>query len=229
MIQPRNFATKSRNISQTIERPPFTPSKKVKILSDIGTPTALNTRVRRSFLLVLLAVSGLGFSVKTSEAEGLSSSKRYFHYRSASGNVTSVRVIRRYYGVIHPDASVDPRLDPRLRRAATIAQERANARTKGRCWRYVKEALVAAGAVTSYPKTHYGAQAGDELMRDYGFKRLPMRDPYAAPVGAVIVYGRGSNGAGHVELRTKNGFVSDYFSKNRCFYPVIAVYGKFSS
>jgi len=48
-------------------------------------------------------------------------------------------------------------------------------------------------------------------------------------VGAVIVYGRGSGGAGHVELRTKQGFVSDYFSKNRCFYPVLAVYGKFSS
>ena len=143
--------------------------------------------------------------------------------------MTSVRIIRRYYGVIHPDANVDPRLDSRLRRAATIAQERANARTKARCWRYVKEALVAAGAVNSYPKTNYAAQAGDELVRDYGFKRLPMRDPYAAPVGAVIVYGRGSNGAGHVELRTKNGFVSDYFSKNRCFYPVIAVYGKFSS
>ena len=63
----------------------------------------------------------------------------------------------------------------------------------------------------------------------HGFKKLPIRDPYAAPLGAVIVYGKGSNGAGHVELRTKNGFVSDYTSKNRCYYPVIAVYGKFSS
>jgi hypothetical protein len=178
---------------------------------------------------VFLAGLALGFSLKDADAEGLSPSKRYFHYRSSGGKVSSVRVIRRYYGVIHADASVDPRIDPRLRRAATIAQERANARTKARCWRYVKEALVAAGAVASYPKTNYAAQAGDELSRDYGFKRLPTRDPYAAPVGAVIVYGRGSNGAGHVELRTKNGFVSDYFSKNRCFYPVLAVYAKFSS
>lgn len=183
----------------------------------------------RSLLLIFLAVFGLAFSLQSARAEGISTSKRYFHYRSTAGKVTGVRIIRRYYGVIHPDAAVDPRLDPRLRRAATIAQERANARTKARCWRYVKEALVAAGAVNSYPKTHYAAQAGDELVRDFGFKRLPVRDPYQAPVGAVIVYGRGSNGAGHVELRTKNGFVSDYFSKNRCFYPVIAVYGKFSS
>ncbi|MDQ3625603.1 MAG: hypothetical protein M3372_00525, partial [Verrucomicrobiota bacterium] len=63
----------------------------------------------------------------------------------------------------------------------------------------------------------------------YGFKKLPMRDPYAAPVGAVIVYGKGAGGAGHVELRTKDGFASDYRSKNRCFYPVIGVYAKFSS
>ncbi|HEX8280092.1 MAG TPA: hypothetical protein VF551_01840 [Chthoniobacterales bacterium] len=93
----------------------------------------------------------------------------------------------------------------------------------------MKEALLAAGAVSSYPKTNYACQAGDELVRNYGFKRLPIRDPYAAPVGAVIVYGQGSGGAGHVELRTKNGFVSDYRSKSKCYYPLLAVYGKFSS
>ena len=83
--------------------------------------------------------------------------------------------------------------------------------------------------MTSYPKTNYAFQAGDELVREYGFKKLPMRDPYAAPLGAVIVYGKGANGAGHVELRTKTGFASDYHSKNRCYYPVLAVYAKFSS
>lgn len=93
----------------------------------------------------------------------------------------------------------------------------------------MKEALLAAGAVSSYPKTAYACQAGEELVHDFGFKRLPVRDPYAAPVGAVIVYGKGSNGAGHVELRTRNGFVSDYRSKDRCYYPVLAVYAKFSS
>ena len=143
-------------------------------------------------------------------------------------------MIRQFYGritvpVIHPEAEVDPRLDPRLRRAATLAEERAHARTRARCWRYVKEALYAAGVVSSYPKTNYACEAGDELVRNFGFKRMPIRDPYAAPVGAVIVYGKGSGGRGHVELRTKNGFVSDYRSKNRCYYPVLAVYGKFTS
>jgi hypothetical protein len=56
---------------------------------------------------------------------------------------------------------------------------------------------------------------------------LPIRDPNAAPIGAVLVYGNKNHG--HVEIRTKDGFVSDYHSKYRCFYPLIAVYGKFGS
>jgi hypothetical protein len=129
--------------------------------------------------------------------------------------------------VTHPQATVDDRFDPRLRRAATIAQERANARSKARCWQYVKTALVESGVINSYPKTNYATQAGDELVRDYGFKRLPIHDQYAAPVGSVLVFGHGTEG--HVVIRTKNGFVSDYWTANRCKYPLVAVYGKFSS
>ena len=143
----------------------------------------------------------------------------------------SARILRHYWNlpVVHPDASVDSRLDPRLRRAATIAQERANARSKSRCWHYVKEALVASGVINSYPKTNYASQAGEELVRDFGFKRLPVRDQFAAPLGSVLVFAQGRNSPGHVEIRTKTGFVSDYWTKNRCKYPLIAVYGKFSS
>ena len=184
---------------------------------------------RPLLLTILAALLSFVAPLTSGRAEGLTTSKTYFNYRSSKGQLHTVRVIRHYRGVIHPDAVLDSRIDPRLRRAATIAQERANARTKARCWRYVKEALVASGAITSYPKTNYACQAGDELAHNYGFKKLSVRDPYAAPIGAVIVYGKGSGGAGHVELRTKNGFVSDYFSKNRCFYPVLAVYAKYSS
>lgn len=163
-------------------------------------------------------------------AEGLLRSQRTFYYRSSDGKVSHARIVRHYFVPrVHPNAAVDPRIDPRLRKAASIAQERAYAHTKARCWRYVKEALLAAGAVDSYPSTAYACQAGTELVEKYGFKRLPIRDPYAAPLGAVIVYGRGAGGAGHVELRTKDGFVSDYRSKYKCYYPVLAVYGKFSS
>lgn len=48
---------------------------------------------------------------------------------------------------------------------------------------------VDAGAVSSYQNTNYVCQAGEELVRDYGFTKLAMRDPEAAPLGAVIVYG----------------------------------------
>jgi hypothetical protein len=140
-----------------------------------------------------------------------------------------VRIIHHYWlrPIVHPFAKVDPRLDSRLARAATLAQERSTAQSRAHCWHYVKEALVSAGVINSYPKTAYAAEAGEELVRDYGFRRLSIRDPYAAPLGAVLVYGDRTRG--HVEIRTKDGFVSDYHSRYRCFYPLVAVYGKFSS
>lgn len=191
----------------------------------------IQKRVHRSFLLLATGLCALAFTNSPVRAEGLSGSRSHFYYRNSSGNISGARIIRRYYRgpIIHPSAQIDPRLDPRLRHAASIAEERSSARTKARCWRYVKQALLDAGAVSSYPKTNYACQAGEELVRDFGFKKLPVRDPYAAPLGAVIVYGKGAGGAGHVELRTKNGFVSDYHSKNKCFYPVLAIYGKFTS
>jgi hypothetical protein len=121
-------------------------------------------------------------------------------------------------------AKVDPKLNPSLARAATIAQDRAYAHSKSRCWRYVKQALVAAGAVSSYPKTALAKQAGDELVRDYGFKKLSVQDPYSAPLGAVLVYG--GNGAGHVEIRNKTGFVSDFRASKPSKRQLIGVYAK---
>jgi hypothetical protein len=137
--------------------------------------------------------------------------------------------MRHYWNlpVFHPDATVDVRLDPRLQKAATIAQERANARSKSRCWQYVKTALVESGVIQSYPKSSYATQAGDELVQSFGFRKLPIHDQYAAPIGSVLVFGHGT--AGHVVIRTKSGFVSDYWTSNRCKYPLVAVYGKFSS
>ena len=195
----------------------------------VGTRLAYTRYVRRFLLFVFLCGFGLALSSIEVRSEGLATSKNRFYYRTPAGSTGSARIIRHYWNVpvFHPDARIDERLDPRLRRAATIAQERANARSKSRCWRYVKEALVASGVIKSYPKTNYASQAGEELVRDYGFKRLPVRDQFAAPVGAVLVFGHGA--AGHVVIRTKTGFVSDYWTSNRCKYPLVAVYGKFSS
>jgi hypothetical protein len=190
------------------------------------------TRFVRGFIFSIFVCSAFcGASVTTLQAAGLYPSKSKFYYRSGAGKTTSARIIYRYRRVqiVHPLARVDSRIDPRLLRAASIADERAHARTQARCWHYVKEALMASGAVNSYPRTAYAYQAGDELVQSYGFKRLSVRDPYEAPLGAVLVYSHGSSGAGHVEIRTRNGFVSDYSSKTRCRYPLLAVYGKFSS
>ncbi len=126
--------------------------------------------------------------------------------------------------LVMPMAKIDPKLDPTLAQAATIAQERANAHSKSRCWRYVKEALLASGAVDSYPKTALAKQAGDELSRNFGFQKLSVTDPYAAPVGSVLVYT--GKGAGHVEIRTKTGFVSDFKAQTPSKRQLLGVYAK---
>lgn len=115
--------------------------------------------------------------------------------------------------------------DASLVKAARIAERRAHAHSQWRCWQYVKDALLAAGAVASRPGTSYACQAGEELTRRHGFVDTGIRNPYRAPVGAVIVYG--GHGAGHVELRTEHGFASDYRSPYRCKYSqVIGIYVK---
>jgi hypothetical protein len=184
--------------------------------------------VQRFFFLAFLSLVGLLSSTINARSEGLAKSRTRFYYSNFDGSVGSARIMRHYWiPVTHPDAPVDTRLDPRLRKAASIAQERANARSKSRCWQYVKTALVESGVIRSYPKSNYATQAGDELVRNYGFTKLAVRDQFAAPVGSVLVFGHGAQG--HVAIRTKTGFVSDYWTKNRCKYPLVAVYAKFSS
>ena len=155
-------------------------------------------------------------------------SKSDFVYKDRTGKTVSVPVIDQYRKdrIVHPMAKVDPRLDPKLSRAATIADERARAHSKSRCWRYVKEALLASGAVSSYPKSSLAKEAGEELVRDFGFKKLAIHDPYAAPIGSVLVYFKGRNRPGHVEIRTKTGFVSDFRSKDACRSALVGVYAK---
>lgn len=185
--------------------------------------------MQRFLFLAFLCLCGLLSTTISARSEGLSRSRDRFYYQNFDGTVGSARIMRHYWrlSVVRPDAPVDDRIDPRLRKAATIAQERANARSRSRCWQYVKTALVKSGVLNSYPTTPYATQAGDELVRRYGFKKLPIHDQYAAPVGSILVFGHGTRG--HVSIRTKTGFVSDYWTSNRCIYPLVAVYAKFSS
>lgn len=150
-----------------------------------------------------------------------------FAFKDATGAISSVPLVddSAKRKLSKPIAKIDPTFNPTLARAATIAQERANAHSKSKCWRYVKEALLAAGAVSSYPKTEFAKQAGTELVQDFGFKKLPVNDPYAAPLGAVLVY-TAKGAPGHVEIRTKDGFVSDFRTDKPSKRKLIGVYAK---
>jgi hypothetical protein len=116
------------------------------------------------------------------------------------------------------------RYDKRLLKAAEIAADRAKSRSRGVCWRYVKDALLSAGLVETRPDTVYAKQAAAELTDEYGFKKIRCSDPYKAPVGSVLVYG--GKGAGHIEFRTKKGFVSDFVAIRPSKRPLIGVYVK---
>ena len=157
----------------------------------------------------------------------MSAPKPKFAYKDASGKKQSIEVVDKYYPkkIVEPFAKVDAKIDPKLRRAATIAEERAHAHSLSKCWHFVKEALVAAGVVKSRPQTMLAKQAGQELVNNYGFKKLPVSDPYKAPVGSVLVYDA-KRAAGHVEIRTEDGFVSDFRSKTPSRRPLLGIFAK---
>ncbi len=151
----------------------------------------------------------------------------HYNFKTPDGRQESVPVITHYYPnqIVHPLGTTDRHLDPKLMRAATIAQERAHAHSRSMCWHYVKEALLASGVIDSRPKSELARDAAQDLVSNYGFKKLSVRDPFAAPIGSVLVYGT-SRSVGHVEIRTKDGFVSDFRSPTPSHRPLIGVYAK---
>src|SRR6266446_10729007 len=182
----------------------------------------------RTFASPLVVIAGSVILATTAVgADSLAASKPRFVFKDAEGKTQSAEIVTQYQPkkIVYPLAKVDPKVDPKLRRAATIAEERAHAHSRSQCWHYVKEALVAAGLVNSRPKTAYAKQAGQELVSNYGFKKLPVQDPYQAPVGSVLVY-NAQRAAGHVVIRTKDGFVSDFRSKTPSRRPLLGVFIK---
>jgi hypothetical protein len=151
----------------------------------------------------------------------------HYTFKTAEGQRESVQVITHYYPnqIVRPLATADKHIDPKLMRAASIAEERAHAHSRSLCWHYVKEALLASGVIDSRPKSELARDAADDLVTNYGFRKLSVRDPFAAPIGSVLVYGT-SRSVGHVEIRTKDGFVSDFRSPTPSRRPLIGVYAK---
>ena len=108
-------------------------------------------------------------------------------------------------------------------KAATAAKANVRARSAGLCYRYVKRALLAGGAVDHYLGGASAIEAGPELVKEgfvdiFGLPGAGIKSPYDAPVGAVLVYKATSTATdknrihGHIEIRVPGGFASDYFS-----------------
>ena len=163
---------------------------------------------------------------KPYESETTRPAARY-SFKTPQGKKESVPVITQYYPkqIVYPLAKIDRHIDRKLMQAATIAQERAHAHSRSRCWHYVKDALLASGVIDSRPKTELARDAARELVSNYGFKRLSVNDPFSAPIGSVLVYGT-TRTVGHVEIRTRDGFVSDFRSKTPSRRPLLGVYAK---
>jgi hypothetical protein len=151
----------------------------------------------------------------------------HFSFKTPEGKKESAPVVTQYYPkrIVYPYARIDRHIDGRLMQAATIAQERAHAHSRSMCWHYVKEALLASGVINSRPQSELARDAAQDLVSNYGFKRLSVTDPFSAPVGSVLVYGT-SRTVGHVELRTRDGFVSDFVSRTPSRRPLLGVYAK---
>jgi len=183
--------------------------------------------IRKLLTLTFVLLGAAAFCPRPAMALVFSAPNPKFNYTDTSGKKQSVEVVDKYYPkkIVQPFAKLDSKIDPKMRRAATIAEERARAHSLSKCWHFVKEALVAAGVVKSRPQTTLAKQAGQELVKNYGFKKLPVSNPYEAPVGSVLVYDA-KREAGHVEIRTETGFVSDFRSKTPSHRPLIGVFAK---
>ncbi|MCC6273046.1 MAG: hypothetical protein IT572_06230 [Deltaproteobacteria bacterium] len=112
--------------------------------------------------------------------------------------------------------------DEKLLEAAELAKLSARKHSRKRCWRAVKNALLEANVIPYRPTSRYAWQAGEELEQDFAFQKLDITDPYEAPLGSLLVYGGG--GAGHIEFRVEEGFVSDFTNPRPSQRPLIGVY-----
>ena len=176
-----------------------------------------------SFLLCLLVLILPAATQAGTIVASYSYSSTYSYSGSMYDERTAVYVRPELQTIFGPFSS-HIKYDARMIAAAEIAAERAHRHSTDRCWHSVKSALVDAQVISSRPTTEYAKEAGDELQSKYGFTRIRVTSPFDAPVGAVLVYG--GHGAGHVEIRTTTGFVSDFISAKPSPRPLLGVYVK---
>jgi len=96
-------------------------------------------RFMRKLLILTLTVSACAaFCPRPAFALVFSAPKPNFRLHRRFRKKQSVEVVDKYYPkkIVHPFAKSDTNIDPKLRRAATIAQERARAHSLSKCWRF---------------------------------------------------------------------------------------------
>tara|TARA_B100001248_G_C27399060_1_gene468346 strand:- start:4683 stop:5705 length:1023 start_codon:yes stop_codon:yes gene_type:complete len=108
------------------------------------------------------------------------------------------------------------------------------------CYAYVKQMLSDGGGLISlYPGGSIAYHATKELPKagfvdllDNPYYQDLIQEPEQAPRGSVLVYRR-RNRPGHIEIRTRDGFLSDYYSskpitktKNGALYSLESVFIK---
>ena len=171
------------------------------------------------FILFLCLVS-----LATLVVPGVSRASTYSYSYGSLYDEHTARAVGPELQRIFGPKSAGIRYDSRMIHAAQIAAERAHRHSTERCWHSVKNALLDAQVVATRPTSEYAKQAGTELQEKFGFTKLRITSPFDAPVGAVLVYG--GRGAGHVEIRTATGFVSDFISPTPSPRPLLGVYVK---
>ena len=156
-----------KSVWRRVERPSAVKLRRIKAKAE------LEARVTLRYMALLAAVMTMLMMAFAPMVHGHDVGLAVFNYTDASGKKQSVDVVDQYYPkkIVQPIANADAQIDPKLRRAATIAEERARAHSLRKCWCFVKEALVAAGVVKSRPQTPLAKQAGQELVNNYGFKK----------------------------------------------------------
>jgi hypothetical protein len=99
--------------------------------------------------------------------------------------------------------------------------------TTGKCLKAVRIAIQKAKGMPLKGDVLYAKDFGPVLVQKYGAKKLSISCPKKAPVGAIIVYGpwhKSRSHAGHVEIKTKKGYVSDHISAAPYPGPVKGIY-----
>src|SRR5437763_16664628 len=95
-------------------------------------------------LTMTLAILGCSaFCPRPALALVFSAPNPTFVSTDASGKKQSADVVDKYYPqkIVKPFATLDANIDPQLRPAAPIAEDRAHAHSLPQCWRFVPEAL----------------------------------------------------------------------------------------